>query len=63
LSATTTLIALGFFRWLPPRARRWALAALVLALFAANAWILLGVQIPFYHCASALPTDCLPTVH
>jgi hypothetical protein len=62
-AATAGLLALGLLRWVPPRARPWALALLVVGLFVLNAWILLGVQIPYYHCPAALPIDCLPTVH
>jgi hypothetical protein len=63
MAATATLLALGLLRCLPPRAHRWALAGLALGLFAVNAWILLGVQVPVYTCALPQPTDCLPTVH
>jgi hypothetical protein len=63
LAATASLLALGLLRWCPARARPWAVAALLFLLFAVNVWIVLGVQIPFYHCPSSLPTDCLPTVH
>ncbi|MBI3760437.1 MAG: glycosyltransferase family 39 protein [Chloroflexi bacterium] len=62
LAATALLLALGILRPLNPRARRWMTAALILVLFAANIWILLGVQIPYYNCPT-VPTDCLPTVH
>jgi hypothetical protein len=62
LAATASLLAVGLLRWVPPRAQPWVAAGVALGLFLVNAWILLGVQLPYYQCPASPPTDCLPTV-
>ncbi|MBI3760529.1 MAG: hypothetical protein HY260_01525 [Chloroflexi bacterium] len=61
---TMALIVVGSLHWVPHRARRAALAALVLGLWFASVHILTRVQIPFYHCLLQTPAvaDCLTTL-
>lgn len=61
---TMALIVVGSLHWVPQRARRAALAALALSLWFTSVYILVRVQVPFYHCLLQTPAvaSCLTTL-
>lgn len=55
IAPTVMLLLVGLGAWIPPRLRRYGLAALVLLLYALSVWSALNVQIPWFRAKWPLP--------